>query len=258
MTSNKDHKRTQLWASGGGTQSAAIAALIVSGRIAPPDLAVIVDTEREQSTTWKYMDSVITPALATVGITLHRVAKSEFEKRDIYGGTDGETLLIPAFTDQSGDIGKLQNYCSSHWKRDVVKRWANVQGVTAVDMWLGISTDEMRRVQKDRRAKWKTRYPLIEQRMNRGDCVALVERMGWPRPPRSSCRMCPNHTAAEWREIRDRPDEWQQVIQFDRAMREQDPHAYLHQDCVPIEFANLDDDNGVLFGHECSSGHCFS
>lgn len=43
--------RTQLWASGGGVQSAAIAALIVQGYIRP-DLAVIVDTEREQSTTW--------------------------------------------------------------------------------------------------------------------------------------------------------------------------------------------------------------
>jgi enterochelin esterase-like enzyme len=43
-------ERTQLWASGGGVQSAAIAALIVQGKLRP-DLAVIVDTEREQSTT---------------------------------------------------------------------------------------------------------------------------------------------------------------------------------------------------------------
>ncbi|RTR51879.1 hypothetical protein, partial [Pseudomonas aeruginosa] len=64
--------RTQLWSSGGGVQSAAIAALIVQGRIAPPDLAIIVDTEREQSTTWDYMDQVIQPALAGVGVTLHR------------------------------------------------------------------------------------------------------------------------------------------------------------------------------------------
>jgi hypothetical protein len=65
--------RTQLWASGGGVQSAAIAALIVTGKVAKPDFAVIVDTEREQSTTWQYMDSVIAPALASVGVTLNRV-----------------------------------------------------------------------------------------------------------------------------------------------------------------------------------------
>lgn len=59
-------KRAQLWASGGGVQSAAIAALIVTGKIRP-DLAIIVDTEREQSTTWRYMDEVISPALQSVG-----------------------------------------------------------------------------------------------------------------------------------------------------------------------------------------------
>jgi hypothetical protein len=250
-------KRTQLWASGGGVQSAAIAALIVSGRIEKPDLAAIVDTQREQSTTWKYMDSVIAPALSAVGVTLHRVIKSDFATVDLYGGKEGDTLLMPVFTDKSGDIGKLSGYCSNEWKRRVVNRWATSQGVDRCDTWLGISTDEMGRVKKDSGGKWQTRYPLIEQRMNRGDCVALVEKMGWPKPPRSSCWMCPNHTAEEWRDIRDnKPEDWKLAIHFDRDMRERDPNAFLHHDCVPLELADLDDANGVLFNH-CDSGLCF-
>jgi len=39
-------ERTQVWASGGGVQSTAIAALIVLGRLPKPDLAVIADTGR--------------------------------------------------------------------------------------------------------------------------------------------------------------------------------------------------------------------
>lgn len=252
-------KRTQLWASGGGVQSAAIAGLIVTGAIEPPDLAVIIDTEREQSTTWQYMDAVITPALRSVGVELHRVRKSEFEPRDLYGGEDGETLLLPVFTNQSGEPGKLSNYCSSYWKREVVKRWANAQGVTAVDLWLGISVDETRRVQKEKAGKWRTRYPLIERRMNRGNCVHFVtHELGWPTPPRSSCNNCPNHNQDEWREIKARPVDWAQAIQVDRQIRERDPHAFLHPDMVPLEEANLDDSNGVLFGHGCTSGHCFT
>ena len=77
--------KTQIWSSGGGVQSAAIAALIVMGKLRP-DLAIIVDTEREQSTTWKYMDDVITPALATVNFKLTRVKKSEHATVDLYGG----------------------------------------------------------------------------------------------------------------------------------------------------------------------------
>jgi hypothetical protein len=249
-------QRTQLWASGGGMQSAAIAALIVQGELRP-DLACIIDTEREQSTTWEYMDSVIVPALASVGVTLHRVRKSEFEPKDLYGGKDNQTLLIPAFTTYSGDIGKMSTYCSSYWKREVVKRWANAQGVKAVDTWLGISVDEMQRVQNDKSAKWKTRYPLIERGMNRGDCIALVNRMGWPAPPRSSCYMCPNHTAQEWRDIRDnKPQDWRMAIEFEREMRRRDEHAFLHHDCVPLDQADLDEKNGVLFSH-CDSGLCF-
>jgi hypothetical protein len=248
-------KRTQLWASGGGVQSAAIAALIVMGKIRP-DLAVIVDTEREQSTTWEYMDSVVQPALATVGVTLNRVRKSEFATVDLYGGADGDSLLMPVFTDQSGDIGKLPGYCSNEWKRRVVQRWATGQGVKQCDMWLGISVDEMHRALQTK-GKWTSRYPLIEAGMNRGECVALVKHMGWPEPPRSSCYMCPNHTAHEWRDIRDnKPADWQAAIQFDREIRRVDPHAFLHHDCVPIDEADLDEKNGVLFDH-CDSGLCF-
>lgn len=250
-------ERTQVWASGGGVQSAAVAALIVQGKLRP-DLCVIVDTEREQSTTWEYMDSVISPALASVGVKLHRVRKSEFEHRDLYGGKDSDTLLVPAFTTQSGGVGKLSNFCSSYWKREVIKRWVNSQGVKAVDLWLGISVDEMERVQVERSAKWANRYPLIEARKNRGDCIALVKSMGWPEPPRSSCYHCPNHTQHEWREIRLRPADWKAAVQLDKELRAQDPHVFLHSDCVPLEQADLEDANGVLFGHACSSGHCFT
>jgi len=249
-------ERTQVWASGGGVQSAAIAALIVQGKLRP-DLCVIVDTEREQSTTWQYMDSVISPALATVDVKLHRVRRSDYESRDLYSSNG--TLLLPVFTTKNGDVGKLSNYCSAYWKREVIKRWATAQGVTLAETWLGISVDEMQRIQAGRGNKWKNRYPLVELAMNRGQCEALVSSMGWPKPPRSSCYQCPNHTQVEWRDMRaNKPADWQAAIQFDRELRELDPHAFIHSDCVPLEKADLDDRNGVLFGHGCSSGHCFT
>jgi hypothetical protein len=248
--------RTQLWASGGGVQSAAIAALIVQGKLRP-DLAVIVDTEREQSTTWQYMDTVIAPALQSVGVTLHRVKKSKYATVDVWS-SKGDVLL-PVFTDQSGEVGKLPTYCSNEWKSRVMQRWATREhGVTAATQWLGISVDEMERMKKDAGNKWHTRYPLIEHRMNRGDCQALVARMGWPQAPRSSCWMCPNHTQVEWRDIRNnKPDDWRKAVQFDKWIRQRDPHAYLHADAVPLDQANLDEINEVLFGH-CDTGLCFT
>jgi hypothetical protein len=249
--------RTQIWASGGGVQSAAIAALIVQGKL-HPDLAVIVDTEREQSTTWDYMDAVISPALESVGVVLHRVKKSDFATVDLYGGEEEDSLLIPAFTTQGDGVGKLPTFCSNEWKRRVVQRWATAQGVKLATMWLGISTDERQRLSFVA-GKWENSYPLVDAMMNRGDCMALVAKMGWPTPPRSSCWMCPNHTTHEWRDIKDnKPKDWQQAIRFDREIRKRDPNAFLHQGAIPLEEADFTERNGDLFDKGCASGYCFT
>ena len=62
--------RTQIWNNGGGTQSAAIAALLVTGILPKPDLAVIADTGRERSSTWDYLNAYVSPALASVGVPM--------------------------------------------------------------------------------------------------------------------------------------------------------------------------------------------
>ncbi len=71
--------KAEIFSSGGGTQSAAITALIVQGRLPKPDFVCIVDTERERSTTWQYLDAVIRPALASVGIEVIASAKASGE-----------------------------------------------------------------------------------------------------------------------------------------------------------------------------------
>jgi hypothetical protein len=261
-----NEQRTQIWSSGGGVQSTAIAALIVTGQLPKPDLAVIADTGRERSTTWEYLEQWVMPALESVGVVLHRVSKERYATKDLYGGEKGDTLLVPAFTDQGGEIGKLPTYCSNEWKRDVVRRWAvKEHGVKHAVSWIGYSTDELGRAGKTLDAshktnKWKVRYPLIELRMNRGDCVALVKRLGWGDPPRSSCWMCPNHHMAEWREIREHQLDWQKVVQFEHEIQKIDPHAWLTDQAVPITQADFDDSQEVLFGRErggCDSGMCF-
>lgn len=258
--------RTQIWNNGGGMQSAAIAALIVLGKLPKPDLAVIADTGRERSSTWDYLDKVIAPALATVGVTMNRVLKEDYATVDLYSGEDGNTLVIPAYTTHGKDVGKLSGYCSGEWKREVVRRWASkVHFVKSVTNWIGYSIDEVGRAVKAKKAKksqgkWKPEFPLIKLGMNRGDCIALVEHMGWPSPPRSSCWMCPNMRVDEWRDVKEDERDWPKVIKFDREIRQRDAHVWLTDQAVPIYQADFDDANEVLFGRErgaCDSGMCF-
>lgn len=255
-----DPTRTQIFSSGGGVQSAAITALIVLGELPKPDLAVIVDTEREKSTTWEYLETVTGPALASVGVEIHRVPKSGLATCDLL--TCGK-IAIPAFTSAGASVGKLPTYCSNQWKRRVMQRWATKnQGVKTAQTWIGFSVDEIGRAAKQikgKPGKWGVRFPLLELGMTRGDCLALVKEMGWPVPPRSSCWMCPNMHMREWREVMAGQDR-DKVIAFEREIRQHDHHVWLTDQCVPVETADFSTINETMWGDsgaECESGLCF-
>lgn len=252
-------KRIQLWSSGGGTQSAAIAALICMGKLRP-DLSVIVDTEREFSPVWDYMDKWITPSLERVGVVLHRVPKSRYATVDLYGGKDGDTLLIPAFTDQSGKIGKLRTYCSSEWKKYVVRRWASEMSPprSKFNTWIGFSTDEERRLYQEE-GRWEPVFPLFDLRMDRYACVRIVEKMGWPTPPKSSCWMCPNRGHKAWQEMRDEhPEEFAKAVQFEKEIREKDEAMWLTGFGVPLDQIPKHTEEPDMFTGRCDSGYCFT
>jgi len=243
------------WSCGGGTQSAAIAALICQGRLLKPDLAVIIDTEREKSSTWRYLDNVLRPNLAKVGLAITRVPKSEFTDVDLYGGEDDKILLIPAFTTINGEVGKMPPFCSGEWKRDVIHRWLRSKGVTEARCWVGISTNEKRRIRAPRRQWVQERYPLIfDVPMSKGDCIRLVmDVMGWPKPPRSACWMCPNLSDDEWREMD--AEDFAKAVRFEREIRQKDNFVFLHQIGKPLDQVDFTDRQEQLYG--CESGYCF-
>jgi hypothetical protein len=242
----------QVWSSGGGVQSSAIAALIVSGRLPRPDHAIIVDTEREKSQTWRYMSTVIQPALRSVDCELVIIPKSEYATVDLWG-SNGD-LLLPAFTSTDG---RLKGFCSNEWKQRVVRRWLRSKGINDARMWLGFSLDEQRRMRCPD-VDWLTYwFPLAELRMTRDQCWRVVVDLGWPEPPRSSCWMCPHMSNAEWRQLRDSdPDDFQKAIRLDALIREDDADAFIHRSGRPLAVADLGTDDARLpFG--CDSGSCF-
>ena len=81
-----------IWSYGGGTQTAAIAVLILQGKLPRPDVVVMADTAREIESTWQYLRDVVQPALDTIGLTV-QVAGHELSTVDLYGH-NGD-LLIP-------------------------------------------------------------------------------------------------------------------------------------------------------------------
>ena len=251
--------RTEIWSCGGGVQSTAIAVLILQGRLKRPEYAFITDTGRERESTWNYFWRVLKPEMLRIGLDIEVVYKDEWATNDLYGGEEGKTLLLPNFTNINGSVGRTPTFCSSKWKRDVAKRWMRKElGANHVSNWLGISTDEMKRVRASRELWCQHRYPLIfDIPMSRQQCIALVQDFGWPTPPRSSCWMCPHHDDNEWIDIRDNyPEDFASAVQLEREFRKTDPNAFLHKACVPLDEVEFGVSVPVVAEDGCS-GMCY-
>ena len=172
-------------------------------------------------------------------------------------------------------IGRRQ--CTSHYKVEPIQRKVrellgygarDKVPAGAVEQWIGISQDEVIRATPSKIRYVVKRFPLLEMRMRRGDCLNWLDRNGYPRPPKSSCEGCPFHDAEQWRDLMADPARRADVTEVDRAIRQgvyrRDPRGmlseqFMHRQRVPIEEVDFSrPDAGAqadLFNHECE-GMC--
>ena len=248
-----------VWNYGGGVQSCAIAVLILKGQLPVPEVALIADTGREKQSTWSYLREHVAPALKGIGLEVN-IAPHSLARVDVWGAN--ETLLLPAFTMESGAVGKLPTYCSTEWKRRTCARYLSSRGIKPRQRrdWIGFSLDEARRIMRLQNSKkGKFFFPLAEAvPMRRQDCIALVEKFGWPTPPRSACWMCPNMNHSEWQGLKENsPREFAQAVALEVKVREKDPNAFFHRTCKPLDEVDFEREPD-LFSRPCDSGMCFT
>lgn len=118
---------------------------------------------------------------------------------------------------------------------------------------------------KPSREAWQVnRFPLIEKRMTRQDCLNWIRSHGYPDPPKSACIGCPFHSNAMWRNMRDRDlPAWNDAVEVDRAIRTGlrgiRRAVFLHRSGVPLDEVDLSTatDHGLLdlWPNECE-GMC--
>lgn len=249
---------TTVWSFGGGTQSAAIAVMVLRGILPKPDLIVMADTSREVTETWEYLERIIRPALSKIDREVHIVPHT-YAYWDIVKGKKGD-ILLPAFTRQNGRVGKLPTFCSNEWKRRPIQRWLKEHGVDDCDVWLGMSTDEMERMKVSDLAWYRHSYPLVEMvPMHRHECVAVVEQYDWPMPPKSRCWMCPNMSPHSWRKLKNEyPTDFAKAVALEKEIQIVDPDIYLHELGIPLEQAVDQTNRQSSMFDGCDSGYCWT
>jgi hypothetical protein len=226
--------RTLAFACGGGVDSTAIAALICQGKIPKPSLAWIVDCGWEKSRTWAYVNAVLIPKLAQVGVTL---AVIESDNNDII--LPNGHIAIPAYEVlPDGTTTKYKTHCNESWKRRIGMQYLKSNGLDWVEVMVGIAADEARRVRPDKAAWYHNSYPLIDLHLSRADCLYMIGSIGWPQPPKTSCFICPQQNDADWADVKHNwRDDWARALQLERDIHQVKPMCWLHRSCKPLDEA---------------------
>ena len=230
-----------------------------------------VGDDSEHPDTLDYVRNVAMPYAEANGIELFEL---ERRRRD---GTV-ETLVERIYSARrSVDIpARMVNgapgnrKCTGDFKISVVGKWQKAHGATLAlpaVVGLGISLDEFQRARTDSGIAWQVLdYPLIDLRLKREDCKAVIRGAGLPVPPKSSCYFCPFHRQSEWMLLkRTRPDLFEKAVAIEHRINEKRAEfgkdvVRLHSTLLPLESAVGDQmtlwPDGELGG--CASGFCFT
>ena len=248
---------------GAGVQSSVMALMAARGELTPmPAAAVFADTQWEPRSVYDHLDWLE----QELPFPTYRVTQGDLRADAL---DNGIFAAVPFHVlNPDGTKGFARRTCTNNYKiKPLRRKMRELAGLAkgqrskgiAVSSWIGISTDEAIRM-KPSLEKWcENRWPLIEKRMSRGDCMAWFNREYPDRSlSKSSCIGCPFHSNEQWRAIKQTAD-WHDAVEFDRLSRRNEQmngELFLHSSLVPLDEADLEHENQLdLFGNECE-GMC--
>lgn len=266
--------RLRVLSLGAGVQSTTLALLAAAGEIGPmPDAAIFADTQWEPAAVYRHLDWLRAPGRLPFPIdvvTAGDLKAGILARRNTSGGQYAAIPWYTANADGSAGIGRRQ--CTSEYKLGPIAKAIRARlGVdgraylqkASVEVWIGISIDEVSRMKPARQKFMVNRWPLIERGLSRTACLAWLRARGFPEPPRSACIGCPFHSNAAWLAMKAHaPEEWAEAVAVDAALRLGDARGmrgleFMHNARLPLPeaIALVEKDRREqpnLFENECS------
>ena len=260
---------------GGGVQSTACLVLAAQGKINYPTfLFCNVGEDSENPETLAYVKDVAIPYAKANGVELIELRKTlrTGETDTIYQRLTrpgSKSIGIPVRMGNNGS--PVSRTCTVDFKVNVCDKWLREHGAKEHGsvVGLGISFDERLRVRYpliDSETPWKQRdYPLVDNRIDRVQCMTIIRSAGLPVPPKSSCYFCPFHRLSVWQEMRQsHPDLFQKACELETFLNQR--RAELGRDQVwfsrklkPLAQVTTELHQRSLFDEEddvCESGYC--
>jgi len=252
---------------GAGVQSSTLALMAAHGEITPmPECAIFADTQAEPKSVYTWLDWLE----KQLPFPVIRVSKGDLfnEATRIITSKSGNLRSVgqpPIYAIGESNVpSPMMRQCTQDYKINVIIKELRKHKKEGVIQWIGISLDEAHRMKLSRDAWIENRWPLIDLRMKRHDCLNWMEKKGYPKPPRSACVMCPYQHDREWLRLKtEEPDDFQRAVEFERKMQVTKTavgftgEVRLHRSMKWLDEIEFDrnKDQPDMFGNECS-GMC--
>lgn len=246
---------------GAGVQSVTLLHMVLRSEIERPDLVIFADTMQEP----RYVYEVVERDKALcekAGIEFAIVSKGDLgaEWRSPKGNWMAYVPVYPVNI-KTGKRGMMLRSCTDKFKIQPIRQHLRARGwkPLGVELWLGMTTDEIQRVKPSLTGWVEHRWPLIDLNMRRSDCLEYLRSIGVT-AAKSACVFCPYRSAQSWVSLaKNQPEDFEMAVRYDEMIRDLRPgyRCYVHSASIPLREAVLlnQEDMSDLWGGECS-GFC--
>jgi len=268
-------KALQIQSNGMGQQSAALYLMSCLGIFPRLDYSIMADTGAEKEGTYKYATNLVDWIKRNNGVKLI-IDQSKNLYDDIMNNEGGRMASLPLFTSNGG---KIIRQCTYEYKIEIINKVIRElqakkkgQSFDPVNVWFGISFDEIHRMNPPSRKNVTHVYPFTGyqmtdkkvskidwgKQMTRSQINKWMIEKGFEIPPKSSCIFCPFMKNTEWLSMKiETPKDFQKAVRIDHKIRNKaklDNQNFIHRSLKPLEEVRFNQDQ-LEIEYDCM-GYC--
>lgn len=174
---------------GAGVNSTALIIEMIN-RNMPIDYIIFADTGSEHPETYIFLE--IMKRFFNDKKLPFVIVKSKYDCSIYDYYTNKKTMPFRKFRD-----------CTDKFKKLPITKFIKQFKQEGVIQYIGIASDEARRIRSSD-TKWiEFKYPLVSWMLNRKRCIEIIKNAGFIEPIKSGCFMCPYQSDMSWKHLLD-------------------------------------------------------
>ena len=215
------------------------------------DLVIMADTGDEQEETYYYVEKYLKPFCESKGLEWVTVTEKKYGSL-MKHCLERKILPIPS-----------RRWCTHEHKVKPILKELRKRGATKknpITSCIGISIDEAHRANFNTSVQYqKLEYPLVDRKISRKDCYDIIEKHGFPVPPKSGCDFCMFFSKNHFRKLaKNSPERFQKIVDMEKNSYSYGKYYLKGNYPLQMILDNTSLDEFNEYEDSCDSGHCMN